>query len=60
MLLSVSDTGHGMTPEIVKHIFDPYFTTKNRGEGTGLGLALVYGIVTTLGGAVTVYRWSIT
>ena len=53
--LSVSDTGHGIDPAIVKKVFDPYFTTKRRGEGTGLGLSVVHGIVTQLGGAVTVY-----
>jgi two-component system cell cycle sensor histidine kinase/response regulator CckA len=52
--LSVSDSGYGFTPEIKEHLFEPYFTTKQREQGTGLGLATVYAIVQQVGGTIEV------
>ena len=52
--LTVRDTGQGMPPEVMARIFDPFYTTKDVGEGTGMGLAIVHGIVLDHGGALTV------
>jgi PAS domain S-box-containing protein len=54
-MLSISDSGHGMPANLINKIFDPYFTTKEQGKGTGLGLAVVHGIVKEHKGDVTVY-----
>jgi len=53
-VITIADTGSGMTPSVIDHIFDPYFTTKGVGKGTGIGLSVVFGIIKEMCGNITV------
>ena len=55
IMLAVSDTGSGMAPEIIGKVFEPFFSTKSEGKGSGLGLSMVYGFVKQSGGHVKIY-----
>jgi PAS domain S-box-containing protein len=54
VVISVTDDGHGMTPDVVQRAFEPFFTTRPKGQGTGLGLATAYGAVTDAGGSIDI------
>ncbi|NBX66342.1 MAG: response regulator [Proteobacteria bacterium] len=55
IMIAISDTGIGMTPDVMKNVFEPFFTTKPPGEGTGLGMSMAYGFVKQCGGYLHVY-----
>jgi signal transduction histidine kinase len=52
--IEIADSGHGIPATALKSVFEPFFTTKTEGAGTGLGLSITYGIVTRLGGRISV------
>ena len=54
VLITISDTGHGIAPDDLRRIFEPFYTTKGRGKGTGLGLAICRQLTAALGGSISV------
>ncbi len=54
-MVAVSDTGTGMAPDLLEKVFQPFFTTKEQGKGSGLGLSMVYGFIKQSGGHISIY-----